>query len=599
MRPPPQRQQAGRDPAEYIAAALAALLGPPAALAWAAAQLAALTAHGRTVPLSAATLAHVVLALPQHLSDPAAAYPAAVRPLLPGPTGMYAAAAVVLAAAGGIGLAGWRLWRRHARRRPGYASGTEVRKHLSAAALRRRAVHTHPTSHRRRPTDELGLSLGRDASTGIGLWGSAEDSYFFLGPPRIGKGIHLVIPQLLASPGPALSTATRPDTFRATHRRRSKTGPVRVFDPKNMAGGKAPRLRWSPLRGCADPLIALNRARAFTAGARLDDLRDGAHWDAMTQAIIRGYLQAAALAELPPSEILGWTVRPVDPTPIRILRHHPKASPGWAEELAQQKTADPRLRDSVWSGVRRAFDSFADPRVLANCSPEPEEAFEPAEFLAKTGTLYLLGPSETHLSVAPLICALLEDLLDAARRRAADQAGGRLDPPLLLSLDEAANIAPIPTLPQLLADGGGSGITTVAVLQSLQQARMRWGVHGAGSMWDAATIKTVLGGLGESEDLTKISSLAGDIDAPVQTQTRGHDGITVSTTLRRIPALPVQTLRCLDTGRAIVLPRNAPPVETVLTPYRRRSRWRRQEVDTETQVGAEPQPAGTPAQPQP
>jgi type IV secretion system protein VirD4 len=51
-----------------------------------------------------------------------------------------------------------------------------------------------------------------------------------------------------------------------------------------------------------------------------------------------------------------------------------------------------------------------------------------------------------------------------------------------LRQDEAANIAPIPSLPNLLADGGGSGITTVCVLQSLAQARARWGPAGADAM---------------------------------------------------------------------------------------------------------------------
>ncbi len=65
---------------------------------------------------------------------------------------------------------------------------------------------------------------------------------------------------------------------------------------------------------------------------------------------------------------------------------------------------------------------------------------------------------------------MVEDPVDATRRAASP--GERLDPPLLL-LDEAANIAPLPSLPNRLADGGGSGITTVAVLQSLAQARTR------------------------------------------------------------------------------------------------------------------------------
>jgi type IV secretion system protein VirD4 len=41
--------------------------------------------------------------------------------------------------------------------------------------------------------------------------------------------------------------------------------------------------------------------------------------------------------------------------------------------------------------------------------------------------------------------------------------GARLDPPLLLALDEIGNLAPLPSLPVLMAEGGGTGITTLPV----------------------------------------------------------------------------------------------------------------------------------------
>src|SRR3954452_8003702 len=187
-----------------------------------------------------------------------------------------------------------------------------------------------------------------------------------------------------------------------------------------------------------------------------------AFWQGMTEAVLRCYLHAAALEQCSMREVLTWTNRPADPTPIRILRCHPDAAPGWVEELAAQSAADPRQRDSVWAGVRRAVDSLADPRVLDACAPPENEQFDPVRFLRERGTLYLLGSTGAQLSVAPLITALVEDIVDAARKLAAASAGGRLEPPLLLLLDEAANIAPLPSLPNLLADGGGTGVTTVA-----------------------------------------------------------------------------------------------------------------------------------------
>src|SRR5205807_1480994 len=101
--------------------------------------------------------------------------------------------------------------------------------------------------------------------------------------------------------------------------------------------------------------------------------------------------------------------------------------------------------------------------------------FDPAAFLGCGGTLYLLGDTGAQLSVAPLITALVEDLVAVARSVADRSPGGRLDPPLGLILNEAANICPLPSLPSLVSSGGGRGIPALVVLQSLGQARHRWG----------------------------------------------------------------------------------------------------------------------------
>ena len=70
----------------------------------------------------------------------------------------------------------------------------------------------------------------------------------------------------------------------------------------------------------------------------------------------------------------------------------------------------------------------------------------------------------------------------------------------------------LPSLPALMSEGGGTGITTLTVLQSLAQARGAWGEQAAGAMWDAAITKIILGGGSNARDLADLSALIGERD---------------------------------------------------------------------------------------
>jgi type IV secretory pathway TraG/TraD family ATPase VirD4 len=557
------RLPADTHPAELIAVAGLVLAVAAAGMGWLIVEAAAALA-GHHPPLTLAAAGRGLLGWPGHLSDPRRAFPAPTRRELPGAVRMYLALVLVLAGIAAGGFAGLRMWRRLSRStHRGYASPAQVRWALSRDAARRRGPTDRASSGR------AVVELGVDGRTGQRLFGAAEDSYLYLGPPRSGKSVHLIIPQTINAPGPALVTETRPDVLRHTISLRVRRGPVAVFDPQYLANENLPRLRWAPQHGCADPLIAIARARGLAAGAQLGggSVTDAAFWQGMTEAVLRCYLHAAALDARTMRDVLTWAMRPTDPTPVRILRRHADAAPGWAEELLAQAGADPRQRDSVWASVRRSVDCLADPRVLDTCSPAEGDAFDPAGFLRAGGTLYLLGTTGTQLTVAPLVSGLVEALIDTARTLGAQSPTGRLDPPLTVLLDEAANIAPIPSLPNLLADGGGSGITTICVLQSMAQARARWSQAGADAIWDASTTKLILGGLAHAEDLQRISQLAGEIDEPVHTRTHGSGGTSTSVGPRRLSALPVERLRTLPDGTAIVLARRTPPVEARLQPW--------------------------------
>jgi type IV secretory pathway TraG/TraD family ATPase VirD4 len=234
--------------------------------------------------------------------------------------------------------------------------------------------------------------------------------------------------------------------------------------------------------------------------------------------------------------------------------------------------SDPRTRDSIWQGVSLSFSALADPRVLDAVSPRAGEEFDPETFLTQHGTLYLLATGAGAGASAPLVAAFIEDLIEVARKIAARSPGARLDPPLLLALDEIGNLAPLPSLPTLMAEGGGTGITTLPVLQSLAQAREKWGENAAAAIWDSSIVKIVLGGASNSRDLQDLSTLIGDRDETTDSVTYGDQGSrSAQRSIRRVPILPPDVLRTMPFGVGVVLLRTARPIITDLRPWTKRA----------------------------
>jgi hypothetical protein len=169
------------------------------------------------------------------------------------------------------------------------------------------------------------------------------------------------------------------------------------------------------------------------------------------------------------------------------------------------------------------------------------------------------------------IAAFVEDLVETARRIAARSPGARLDPPLLLALDEIGNLAPLPSLPTLMAEGGGTGITTMPVLQSLAQARDKWNENQAGAIWDASIVKIILGGASNSRDLQDLATLIGERDDYTDSVTLGDHGTRSNQrSVRRVPILPPDRIRTLPFGTGVILLRSTPPIITDLHPWPKR-----------------------------
>lgn len=495
------------------------------------------------------------------------------------PMAYWLVLAVLMAA---LGALSWFVWtlvagvRHRIARDPHKIQGIATRRDIdevaSKKALVRRGQTLRPSITRPR-ADDIGYMLGR--SRGQEIWASVEDSILVIGPPRSGKGLHLVINAILDAPGAVVTTSTRPDNVVATIETCKQRGPVAVFDPQHLTAGLADvdgsGVRWSPIRGCEEPLTAMIRAAglASTTGLSSGGVESGGFWEGKARSALQSLLHAAAIERLPTRALFEWSLSPSSAADaVGILASRPHAAPGWADALEGMIQSDPRTRDSIWMAVSQALASLADPDVLEAVSPNPDEAFNPSQFLAQNGTLFLLATGAGAGASWPLVAAFMEDLTEVARHLAAGSPGTRLDPPLLLALDEIGNLSPLPSLPVLMAEGGGTGITTMPVLQSLSQARNKWGEHAAATIWDASIVKVILGGASASKDLQELSVLIGERDERTDTVTISDYGArSIQRSTRQTSVMPPERIRTLPFGTGLVLLRSAPPIVTALRPW--------------------------------
>jgi len=467
----------------------------------------------------------------------------------------------------------WRVWRQSGSwlrkdilSRDGVARRAEVVRDFGSRAVVRRGRFTRPGLVKPR-IEEVSWTVGR--SRGVTVHVSTEESMVIQGAPRSGKGLYVIINAILDAPGAVVTTSTRADNLVVTMKARASGGrPVTVFDPQGMSGLPT-TLRWSPVRGCEDPDIATRRALVITADTEFKG--ENAAWQKRAVIVLQCLLHAAALSGDGVRAFRRWSSTPVLAKEALEFLGRPEAALGWQADLMGIIDDDPRNTSNSWIGVSAAVAPLSSPKVLAALDPHGEAGqFDPREFIRQRGTLYLIGTKSGAAAAGPYLSALIDDIDYAAREMAFVAPGGRLDPPLSLILDEIANLSPWPGLPVALSDGGGIGISTIVVLQSLSQARSGWSIDEAATIWDAAIIKVIFGGGSDERDLRALAGLIGERSTTVNTRSWSAQGRQDGEQIRETAVIPLHEIRRLPAGTAIMLGRRTRPILLDLTEWHKR-----------------------------
>jgi type IV secretory pathway TraG/TraD family ATPase VirD4 len=559
------------------------------ALLWAAGWLAALLAHGQPAQVALQDMGGVAVRLARHPADPAAAWPPPDRQRLPGPAGFYATLGTLTAATASLGLLAWRGYR-HVR------GGLPGNRGYGAAWATRRDLHDLVVG---RHTDLTGrIVLGRTPWRQM-IASTLRHSLLLFGPTLSGKTTSFVIPTVLRWRGPVIATSSKVDLLKATIRHRQRRGRVYVLDPFHASGW--PSVRWSPLVGSESWAGALDMAYWLTQAASVShSVQSAEFWETLAKNLLAPLLYAAA--NRPGATMLtvvGWANEyeladevfaafaaiekkdPDDPGP-KLAR-----SAFWASVKA-----DPRRKDSIYGTAQVLLDVYKYPAVAETASgcDVDRDAFLSgfdADGDRADNTVFVFAPENRQDQLRPLFEAFICWLVRAVEDRHA-ATGVALDPPLLVMLDEAANIAPLRKLGTYASSLASQGVQLVAVFQNLGQIRDRYGAQTA-TIVTNFLVKVLMGATTDRELLELLTALIGKEEHAQESLTYGVDGSrTATASIRQRELAPIHSLVQQQPGRALVLLSHRRPVRLQVRPY------------TSLAEFTEPEPAGAsgPARPQ-
>lgn len=525
---------------------------------WATGQVAGRLFGGAWPEVTFASMPGVLSRALSDPGDPAAAWPAAAQALLPGPVGFYAVMAALCLLPAGAAVTALYLVLSGTRAKK--AAAPARRRHRRRAFASRRALRPLTVSQPKPGRVTLGRAAGRL------LAAEAGQSVVVLGPPRSLKTAGLALPAVLEWQGPVVVTCTSSRLVLDSLERRQELGMVRVFDPAGTLGDQVPRVGWSPLRHAGTWSGAQRAARSLTAATpelvaaphgpptapeTPAQAPPGAPTAAVTDLLAAALLGAESTGRAA-TDALGWLERgerdelerALDTAGVRVG----SVTFGELWELGEP------LRERVYARAAQVLAPWADAEARTGAA----EQLDPAWLLdGGNHTLYLTAPADELPQLRPLLATVLQEVVAAAQERAGRgprSSGPSGGPPLLLVLDDAADVGALRTL-DVHAAAASHGIQVLSMFRSLADVRARYGER-AHAVLNGHRARVVLSGTTDPETLDYVANLLGDPGIRARGPEKAERRIT-----------PAGVLRDLQPGVGLLLYGSLPPAELSLRPW--------------------------------
>lgn len=323
-----------------------------------------------------------------------------------------------------------------------------------------------------------GVILGRKGGRLIVFGG--DEHVLLYAPTRTGKGVGVVIPNLLNWPGSVVVLDVKRENYEASAGFRAAHGQkVFLFDPLDAEGRTA---RFNPLGHIdrADPHRVMDELQKIAV--MLFPVRESSDpfWAEAARTGLIGV--GSYVAETPElcfslGAIFSELTRG---EPKRRLTAILAARADAGRPLSQGCTAALTdfcsTSDNTFASIKQTITS----RMNLWLNPRVRAATEVSDFdlrdLQKTPiSLYLCVSPDNLPRIAPLYSLLLQQLVDASTRKRPD--GDAASQKVLVVLDEFARLGHAPVIAGAFSFVAGYGLRLLLVLQSPAQLRAEYGPH--------------------------------------------------------------------------------------------------------------------------
>lgn len=327
-------------------------------------------------------------------------------------------------------------------------------------------------------------------------------------PTGTGKTRSVLAPAAVLWRGPAVVVSSKDDLFQLVVQRRY--GPHALIDLRPDYDATYPgvtAMSFDPTKMISTPDQAVTAANtmmqmsAVGMGSGADSVSDSGIWESNTEGPLAAMLFAASRN----GEGMDWVLLAVDnmewdddKLPVEPGWHAAAMAvdnyPLFYNALRRTLDMDPKQRDSIALTMRKAVMPWMRLSLRGN-QPEPFTA----DFLDDpTATLYVLSSPEGAIAGAAV--TLLENLVKLWRAKTARK---EMTHRLLMVIDEAANVAPMPALRRHVGEGRGLGVNLVLAVQASSQFDTVYGSAYANELRDIFPAVLILFGAPEMEILRR------------------------------------------------------------------------------------------------